>query len=300
MDQVDLKQQIALYYSRLPAEAQEAFSSMQWLETLKRISSKYGLNGQEVETLGTETTLVLLGIISLTEYEEILRKDLSLPPTSIQKMIEEIDAQVINPILPQLLSAFEENTKFSTTENPDIDQKLDEKFKKLAPEVQQAVISSNYQAKLYSISRENNLTTAQLGTLEQVTTQVILGEIPPEKFEAVLKVSLDLSEDKIRILALEVSEQILKDLNTRVINRFAPTSNTIKKEEAQILKSAGIEIIDHNLTDRPELPSPMAQKLAAPVKTESKKTDYSLKPLNPPAPPTKPSMPKVDPYREPI
>ena len=194
MDQTELQQKIVLYYSKLPPKAQEAFGSMAWMETLKKISAKYQLSGAEMETLGTETTLLLLGIIHEDEYQEILRKDLSLPEISTNRMIREINESVIDPIRPELTTAFETNKQFTLEENPDIEGQLDERFGKLAPEVQNAILASNFQAKLYMIAQEHKLTTAQLGELETATTQVILDIIPPHKFEGVLKASLDLPE----------------------------------------------------------------------------------------------------------
>ena len=92
---------------------------MQWLETLKTISQKYGLNEKQIETLGTETTLVLLGIIHLVEYEEILTNELELPRDSIERILTEIETSIIKNIRPQLVLAFEENKKLETEGNPE-------------------------------------------------------------------------------------------------------------------------------------------------------------------------------------
>src|SRR3989344_953416 len=102
MNKEELQQNIALFYSKLPPNAQALFSSMQWLETLKTISQKYGLNEKQIETLGTETTLVLLGIIHLVEYEEALTNELGLPRNSTDKMVQEIQESIIKEIRPEL------------------------------------------------------------------------------------------------------------------------------------------------------------------------------------------------------
>src|SRR3989344_8884181 len=102
MDQKELQEKIALYYSKLPPKAQEVFSGMAWLETLKAISQKYGLTEKQIETLGTETTLVLLGIIHLVEYEEALTNELGLPRNSTDKMVQEIQESIIKEIRPEL------------------------------------------------------------------------------------------------------------------------------------------------------------------------------------------------------
>ena len=98
MDEKELQQQIALYYSKLPPEVQEIFAKMEWLETLKQISVKYGLGNEEIHILGTETTLVLLGIIHLAEYEEKISSELGLSRNSANKMFEEINTSILKNI----------------------------------------------------------------------------------------------------------------------------------------------------------------------------------------------------------
>src|SRR3989338_4547778 len=250
MDQTELQQKIVLYYSKLPPKAQEAFGSMAWMETLKKISAKYQLSGAEMETLGTETTLLLLGIIHEDEYQEILRKDLSLPEISTNRMIREINESVIDPIRPEL-----------TTE------------------------------------------------LETATTQVILDIIPPHKFEGVLKASLDLPEEKITALAGEVNEKILKDIRAKMLIRYnLDKPVNLEREEHEVLKRAGIEVLtDPVLDDQELLAGPvypeLARKFTEPTKTETKKTEHTLENLTPtsaPLPPSTKEKPKVDPYPEPI
>ncbi len=63
MDKEELQKKIAEYYLKLPKEAQEVFSSMKWLETLKNICEKYSLDENQIKTLGIETSLILLGIV---------------------------------------------------------------------------------------------------------------------------------------------------------------------------------------------------------------------------------------------
>ena len=111
MDQKKLQQQIAYYYSKLPLDAQNMFSSMKWLETLKVISIKYALNDKQIETLGTETTLVLLGIIHPEDYEETLVNELDLSIESVEKIFIEINESVLKPIRRELTRIFIENTE---------------------------------------------------------------------------------------------------------------------------------------------------------------------------------------------
>jgi DNA repair ATPase RecN len=100
MDQTQLQQQIAEYYQKLPPKAQTAFSSMQWMETLQAIAKKYTLDAQQVQTLGTETTLALLGITSIEQYAKNLAAEIALPKDSMVTMLAEIGDSVFKDIQP--------------------------------------------------------------------------------------------------------------------------------------------------------------------------------------------------------
>lgn len=111
MDQEQLQQKIAEYYAKLPKGAQTVFSSMKWLESLESLSTKYNLNESQKSTLGTETMLVLLGIIHLVEYENVLEKELEMPKVQFDKMLIEIDESILRTIRTQLSEAFKKNNE---------------------------------------------------------------------------------------------------------------------------------------------------------------------------------------------
>jgi hypothetical protein len=117
MDQIQLKQKIGEYFVKLPKEAQDVFSSLVWMETLKEIATKYNLNPEEIEILGTETTLVLLGIIHLGEYQENLERELIVEKETIEKIIMEIDDRILKTIKEQLSETFESNLASLEKEN---------------------------------------------------------------------------------------------------------------------------------------------------------------------------------------
>ncbi|MDP2788700.1 MAG: hypothetical protein Q8O46_01430 [bacterium] len=326
MNPEELKQNIALYYSKLPPNVQAMFSSMSWLETLKRISAKYALSNVQIETLGTETTLVLLGIIHLDEYEATLRRELTLPSKeSMDSLLAEINSLIISPIRPELGNAFNNNIKG----DPERAQELDERFKKLSPNIQDAIAKSNYQEILYSISQENKLNVEQIGILEAITVDVMLGIVEPSKFEESLKQKLQIPIEKVQKIVNEVNEKILKKIRENMMApppRVAPTvapGSTVHtlKDDMQTLKRAGIEIIPHT-TDKEEMlkkewhldsvnkPAPApgampnsigAQKLAGTFQIPKAETNYAIKNLSSsgtPKVPTNNVTLKVDPYRE--
>lgn len=85
MDQTQLQQKIVEYYNKLPSDVQTLFSSMNWLKDLEEISKRYSLSEEQKEYLGTETTLVLLGVIDSKEYNKNLEAEISISADLIQK-----------------------------------------------------------------------------------------------------------------------------------------------------------------------------------------------------------------------
>ena len=89
MTQEELQQNIVEYYEKLPEDVQEKFSSMLWLETLKKVSAKYSLTEEQIQVLGTETTFALLGMLHLGEYAQILTNELSLKEDVLRNLLAE-------------------------------------------------------------------------------------------------------------------------------------------------------------------------------------------------------------------
>ena len=304
MDQTELQQKIAEYYVKLPEEAQKVFSSMQWLETLKQMGEKYGLNDQQMETLGTETTLVLLGIIHSDEYEEILKNEIKVSEDSMTKLLAEINESILNTIRPQLEETFIKN-------NEEEKQKLDERFNNLSKETKDAIEKSDYQTKIYDIGKKHNLTIYQMGVFGESVINVMLGVILPNKFEDSLK-RLELPAEKTTEIVNDVNKQILRKIREELMKNI----NRSKTEEP---KAKSPDEILQNLESREELlgkieasqgeplknsprvplgDSILTQKLSEVVQTPKTKTDYSLKNLQSSTNPSETTAKKVDPYRE--
>ena len=100
MDQVQLQEKISLYYQKLPEETKVLFAGMSWIETLKEIDTKYSLNDEQIQTLGTETTILLLSIISPDDYEQTLRNNLNLEEEKVTQILKDINEKIINDVSP--------------------------------------------------------------------------------------------------------------------------------------------------------------------------------------------------------
>lgn len=273
MEKEELQQKIALYYSKLPPNAQALFSSMNWLETLKTISQKYGLNEEQIETLGTETTLVLLGIIHPVEYEEALSNELKLQRDTTEKILIEIEQSIIKTVRPQLILAFNNNQN-SETEEIKIDQKLDKRFEKLPQDIENIVEKSNYQTTLYAVAKEHNLTVIQMEALEKAVANLITGTIPPDEFENYLQKNLDLPREVVGEIVNEINEKIFKKIREELVKNTERQKIIAKDEEdaaddIKILNAAGIEIVpSHNPLETPKVGVENGSKLPALEKLE--------------------------------
>lgn len=331
MDKQELQKNIALYYSKLQPKAQEFFSKMEWLTNLENISEKYGLNDLQKETLGTETTLLLLGIIHPVEYEETLTDKLSVDSRTFENIIKDIEDSMLADIRQQLVEAYNSNIKSETESiaaekeggtavnpKPTVVQNLDSRFDKLPENIQGVVEKSNYQNTLYEIARARKLSITQMGILDTVTADLMVGAVHSDQYRNVLLKKLGLSEPDTTSLVNEINEKVFKTIRggmmkmsevktqkTEAVPMPKPDIQPLKSD-LDTLKAHGIEIVPGKLEI--EAPHPiLAQKMSTVVQTPTIKNQYELKSSpektaevknTAPVPPKTTSYPKgADPYR---
>ena len=197
---------------KLPPEAQEAFSSMKWMEVLNNINTKYNLNPKEIETLATETSMVLLGIISIGEYADILEKELDVEEEIKYNIFKEVDDNILKGLKDQLMDTFEKNA--SSPEDAgkikiSSSNILDPRFNNMPKDVQEVISKSNWKEDLYRISGKYKLSIIQMGSLEEVTVKVISDTIKPYQYESELASKIIISKEDMSNLVNDVNEQIL-------------------------------------------------------------------------------------------
>jgi hypothetical protein len=212
MDQEQLQQKIAEYYAKLPIEAQVMFASQEWMRTLENLSSKYSLTPLQIQTLGTETTLLLLGIVHPDEYAGFLKADLSLSADTQNKLMADINLGILNKWRTVLAEAYAKNSNEIAEKEYGGERKLDERFTSLPPEVQEAIANSNYQNELYVIANEEKLSIDQMGKLEKATNKILLGIEHPDKYTDILASELGLTNEKALEISSKVNEKILKNI----------------------------------------------------------------------------------------
>jgi hypothetical protein len=330
MDKDELQKNIALYYSKLPPKAQEVFAKQEWLTTLGKISEKYGLNEKQKETLGTETTLLLLGIIHPVEFEENLNKELGVDAGTLEKILVEMNNSILKDIHQQLVETFNANKKSKTSpaENTsDIVQTAEAQFEKLPKNIGDILRDSDFQTTLYGIAQEHKLSVTEMDVLDTVTTDLITGAIHPNEFKKSLLNKLDLPEGEVSTLVDEINEKIFKKIRQKMMGLNLPAPEELLTPEAdmEVLKSHGIEILQEGLPAvpeaqllqagkleltpaKPDVHPILAQKMSAPVQTPTVKSNYGINnvpistgEIKPPVPPQTPKTstykPGTDPYR---
>lgn len=218
-------------------------------------------------------------------------------------------------------------------------EEIQKKFDSLPEELKWAIMAADVDSKIIEIAKKEELNNVQMGQLALETNVVMFGFYPPEKFEESLKGSLGLPDEKIKAIANDVNELILKNIREK-LKTGAPVGEetTSEKDDKEILKSAGIEIAEDSVMptkipirtitenreellkgmEHPELiagktPPPMIQssKLVGSFQIPATKTEYKMDNMTKgggaPAVAT-PTVkdgegalaPKADPYRMPI
>ncbi|MDQ3075748.1 MAG: hypothetical protein M3Q34_01320 [bacterium] len=283
MTQEELQKKIAEFYVKLSPKTQSVFGSQTWLETLRKINTRHSLTEEQIQALGTETTLVLLGITNRDEYEKVLNEELKLPKEKFENILEEINTFVLNPIITELSENYNKNLnnikdkpvketpKEEVKEKAEetlekkvesqnlVTQKPDPRFVNLPANVKSIVNASNYSAKIYVLGRDNGLTLAQITNLEEIVTDTILGTTSQEMFEVRAMSISGLDKDKLKFLINEINDKVLKLIRTQVLS----LENNEKKDRPDI--SSDREGVVPSVL--PTQANPVEEKVATPTIT---------------------------------
>lgn len=326
MNQEQLQQKIAEYYSKLPNNLQMFFADMNWINTLQEINTKYNLSSEQIESLSTETTLVLLGIIHMEEYVKTLEKDINIPKEQFDQLLSELNEKIFKDIGYELEETFIKNANTLAEEKYGGVKTLDERFSSLPKEVQDAISGSNYQSELYKIAEGHKLNVEQMGLLEEITTKVMLNTIHPDQYEVELKNKINLPSETVGEIVNEVNENVLKTIrellkqnwengkvakneefevknegkeNTMKDEIPLPPYKTIKNEEIKnpIPEIVNLNNIQTNQVVNNNVSNPLEEKILKPVSSGQTVSDYSNTKTIPKVEDIKRSG-QSDPYRE--
>lgn len=230
MDKIELQKQIAEHFSKLPSEVQAVFSSMIWMDKSEEIGKKYGLSDPQTNSLIMETSLTMLGVIPVSQYEESLVQELSLPKEKISPMVAELDKEIFGIIRPSLEKVFIEKVESTANNKYGGSKNIDDRFKNLPPQVQEAITNSNYKKNLYDIANKYKLNMVGMGTLDEVTTKVMLGILPADQYKEELSKNIEATPENIDQIVSEVNESVFKNIRSFMAQNAVQTS----KEKLEI------------------------------------------------------------------
>jgi cell fate (sporulation/competence/biofilm development) regulator YlbF (YheA/YmcA/DUF963 family) len=105
-------------------------------------------------------------------------------------------------------------------EQEEIKKAILERFNNLQPEIQAAIMDTNYEIYLDEVGKKHNLTLEQMADLELNTTLVMLGQTHPDEYKDELIEDLELPEEKITEIVNDINEKILKPIIVILRNNF--------------------------------------------------------------------------------
>ena len=192
---------------------------------------------------------------------------------------------------------------------------IQKKFESLPEDLKWAIMGAKVDENITAIGQESGLNVEQMGQLSLETHMVMFGFTHPDNFEESLKASLQLPDEKIKMIVNMVNEKILKKIREKLINLSEGKNDADENadedldetEEANnenVLKSAGIEIMKEELgngngnmngsvENKKTINSILDKKLTGSFQMPPTKTEYTLNNMSKQEPEK-----KIDPYRE--
>ena len=159
--------------------------------------------------------------------------------------------------------------------------KIEKAWEKLPAETRQAIDAVNWKMAILGMHQSKGYNFEQLGDLEIETELLLCGLLSVDNYPKELEKRMKIPKNQVDVLVNEMNELVFKKIREELIknteknkeNKISTPipikTETIKKNDVEILKQAGIEI---NETPHPIL----AQKLSSSFQVPITKTEYSL------------------------
>ncbi len=222
-------------------EAIKAISSLNWKAVILALREKMGYSQDQIETLETETELLLCGLINPANYPIELQNRMGVDERNVEMLISVINSDILEKIKDQLIKNL--NKKQPEMNIPQ-KTKGDEILSDMPEEFKQAITQSNWKEKLYNIGQKYKLTIEQLGYLEQITTKVIFGEIHTNQYEGELKSKIPISNHLITDLVQDINEDILKSIR-EIIKKNYETNEALENAKDDDLPIPPYQKVDN-------------------------------------------------------
>lgn len=195
----------------------------------------------------------------------------------------------------------------------DVEKELQTRFALLPKEIQEVILSSDYQTKLFDIAKKYKLTYEQLGMIEMETTMVLLGMIPPANFGPGLGDQIGKKGDELKQIVDDISAAAFTPIHNSLMKVYQEdaedneaetpeeqkNSNSIQKNETDILAKTGISIVgDKTAKEMSILPGSLPRSdvlsgIQNPPKMEARKLNDLPRPMAAEMPKMQPATPTV-------
>ncbi len=134
-----------------------------------------------------------------------------------------------------------------TTEAADVDPvfaqiegELKTRFELLPTELQQVILSSDYQMHLFDVAKKYKLTYEKLGQLELETTMVILGMTPPDEYKLEVAEQMGLAGTDLDNVVAEINEKVFSPIREKLMALYS--EEEVKKGEE--FAKAGTSVVE--------------------------------------------------------
>lgn len=95
-------EEIEKIMQNLPEELKETFFSLETAETISNTCKTYGIIDERVGKIADSVGQVLMGLSSISEFQETIQKEVDLPPVLAQAIAQEINRFIFYPMKPAL------------------------------------------------------------------------------------------------------------------------------------------------------------------------------------------------------
>lgn len=206
-----LEIQIAKAKALLSQDSRNAIDAVNWKQIIQVMNKKY--TALQLETLETETELLLCGLVSTIDFPKELEGRMKIPKVEISILIGEMDRLIFKKMQEELEKRLNNNT--ADNKNVlDANKVLafDLRFASLPKDIQESIAYSNWKEKLYDTARKYKINVEQMGILEDITVKVMLNTIAGNQYEDAIRSKIDLGNDKIKEIVGEINENIFKNI----------------------------------------------------------------------------------------
>src|SRR3989344_640046 len=111
----ETEQLIFEQFKQLPQDVQDAITSNRVREQIKAIGEKHQLHIDQIGSLETETTFIMIGLEPAKDYIRNIARELRLDGATAQKIAVDVNEQIFRPVRESLKKIHEIADTDSTT-----------------------------------------------------------------------------------------------------------------------------------------------------------------------------------------